>query len=66
MATTLEAFRYLDRLRESGRTNMWGAAVYMAAEMGISEAEARTFHSQWMDTFDGESSLETRVAKAQS
>jgi hypothetical protein len=57
-------FRYLDTLRESGVTNMFGAAPYLEAEFGLPQGEARGILSKWMSTFDGESTPEERAAKA--
>lgn len=45
-------FDYLDKLRESGVTNMFGAGTYLVAKFGISKMEARTILTKWMDTFD--------------
>jgi hypothetical protein len=59
-----EVFQYLDELRESGRTNMWGASDYLVLEMDLERDEARRVLRLWMDTFDGESSVEERVSKA--
>lgn len=56
-----EAFEYLDELRESGRTNMLGAAEYVVDELGWERAEAPEATSLWMKTFDGESTVEDRV-----
>lgn len=42
---------YLDDLRESGRTNMFGASPYIMAEFGVSKHEARAILSEWMKTF---------------
>lgn len=46
-----EVFEFLDDLRESGATNMFGAAAYIVAEFGITSAEASTLLSEWMKTF---------------
>lgn len=52
MAKIREEFEYLNRLRESGVTNMFGAAPYVADEFGLSMAEARKVLSEWMDWID--------------
>lgn len=57
----LESFEYLDNLRESGRTNMYGSAQYVQHELGYDRGEARNVVSLWMKTFDGESTVEQRV-----
>lgn len=47
-----EHLRYLDVLRESGATNMFGAAPYLR-EMypELSKTEARAILVYWMETF---------------
>lgn len=40
---------YLDELRESGETNMWGACRYLRDEFGISEADAGVIFDFWKD-----------------
>ena len=46
-----EVFAYLDDLRESGETNMFGSPTYVEAAFGVSKEEARAFVSEWMKTF---------------
>ncbi|MBQ9648185.1 MAG: hypothetical protein IJV43_07505 [Oscillospiraceae bacterium] len=49
-------FDYLNRLRESGETNMWGAVPYLQREfpeLGFDKAHAREIHSAWMKSFQG-------------
>lgn len=60
-----EAFEYLDALRESGVTNMFGAAPYVQRELGFDRDTSRRVLSAWMGTFDRETSPEDRAAKAQ-
>lgn len=43
-----EYFEYLDELRDSGVTNMFGAAPYLQDEFGLEKADARTVLSAWM------------------
>lgn len=44
--------KYLDRLRESGRTNMFGARPYlMSAFPDLSKDEAGKVLGYWMNTF---------------
>jgi len=45
-------FEYLDDLRESGVTNMFGAGAYLEADFGLDRNEARKVLSKWMETFD--------------
>jgi hypothetical protein len=42
---------YLDALRESGETNMFGAAPYLMSEFLLDKIEARAILSYWMRTF---------------
>lgn len=42
---------YLDNLRESGITNMFGAAEYLAPTFELEKSEARKILSYWMETF---------------
>ena len=42
---------YLDKLRESGETNMFGAGQYLQMEFGLEKREAREILSEWMRTF---------------
>jgi hypothetical protein len=48
-----EYFSYLNVLRESGVTNMFGAAPYLQKEFGLSKHEARDILKQWMESFRG-------------
>ncbi len=47
-----EYLDYLDELRESGVTNMFGAAPYLEGEFSLSREDARTILSYWMKSFD--------------
>lgn len=42
---------FLDVVRSSGVTNMFGAAPYIQEHFGVSKYEARDFLSEWMRTF---------------
>jgi len=46
-----EYFTYLDELRESGETNMFGAASYLTEEFNLDRTKAREVLKKWMDTF---------------
>ncbi len=61
----VEIFVYLDDLRESGETNMYGASSYLVEEMSMERKQARDVLGQWMKTFSHEKSLDARVAQAQ-
>lgn len=49
---TEDHFIYLDDLRESGRTNMWGAAQYLEDEMDVPRMDAKKYLTHWMETFE--------------
>jgi len=44
--------KFLDELRESGKTNMFGAGSYLEEEFGLDKYEARAVLSEWMRTFE--------------
>jgi hypothetical protein len=47
-----EYFEFLDELRESGITNMYGARPYLIADFpDLTEKEAGQILSEWMRTF---------------
>lgn len=48
---TQEQKEYLDELRESGETNMFGAGQYLVWEFGLDKYEARAVLGEWMDSF---------------
>ena len=43
-----EYFEYLDELRLSGETNMFGAGEYLQREFGLDRREARDILMTWM------------------
>ena len=43
--------KYLDSLRESGITNMFGAAPYLASSFGLSKQDARVVLAYWMKSY---------------
>lgn len=45
-----EFFEYLDDLRASGVTNMFGARPYLLSEFIVSAAEASAVLSAWMES----------------
>jgi len=47
-----KCFSYLDNLRDSGITNMWGASSYLARAMRLESREASSVLGKWMKTFD--------------
>jgi hypothetical protein len=48
---TEDHLTFLDDLRESGATNMYGAGPYIVEEFGVSRAESRAILTYWMKTF---------------
>ena len=42
---------YLDAVRDSGVTNMFGATSYVQTRFGLPEDKARDILVYWMDTF---------------
>ncbi|MEK9748231.1 MAG: hypothetical protein VW443_04810 [Pseudomonadales bacterium] len=48
----LEMFEYLDRLRESGKINMFGAGPVMEKAYGLDKSTARKVVARWMETFE--------------
>lgn len=48
---TEEHFNYLDNLRESGVTNMWGAAAYLEEALDVPKQDAKKYLAHWMATF---------------
>lgn len=46
-----KVFCFLDDLRESGITNMFGAASYVEDEFGLDKRGAKALLVEWMQTF---------------
>jgi hypothetical protein len=46
-----EHLTYLDDLRVSGETNMWGAGAWLTDEFGITRRQASVILTYWMDSF---------------
>lgn len=44
-------YEYLNDLRESGVTNMFGAAPYLQKEFGFDNKTATKWLQQWMEDF---------------
>jgi len=47
----IEMFEFLNNLRESGRTNMFGAAPFLVDGFGIDKREANKVTQAWMSNF---------------
>ena len=52
--TLSEYFEYLDALRKTGVTNMYGAGAYITNKYGFNHQEAGKIVLAWMDTFSEE------------
>lgn len=48
---TDEHLEFLDELRESGVTNMFGATPYLQEEFGMERKDASEYLGYWMKTF---------------
>jgi len=48
---TNEIFKYLDGLRESGETNMFGAPAYVQKVFNMDKKEAINVVTEWMKQF---------------
>jgi hypothetical protein len=48
-------FEYLEELRESGATNMFGAGPYLQEEFNMTRHEARQWLSKWMESYQANS-----------
>jgi hypothetical protein len=53
-----EVMEFLNILRDSGATNMFGAAPYIEDEFGIDKREARRLLTLWMHNFNEEGNYE--------
>ncbi len=45
-------FVFLDELRESGKTNMFGAVPYIVEAFNITKYDAQRHLIKWMETFE--------------
>ena len=48
---TEEISEYLDALRDSGVTNMWGSPAYLEKRFDLSWDDASTAMREWMGSF---------------
>ena len=53
-----EVLSFLNDLRESGVTNMFGASSYIVDEFDVSKKEARDLLTLWMSNFNEEGNYE--------
>lgn len=56
-----EFFTFVDELRQSGETNMFGVAPYLEASFTLSRADTKTVLTAWMQTFQREQAAEERA-----
>lgn len=47
-----EMFEYLDTLRDTGVTNMFGAGQYLQQAFDIDRREAKNILLEWMKTYE--------------
>lgn len=45
-------FAYLEDLRDSGETNMWGAGAYLEEEFSLTHREAKDILLAWIHSFN--------------
>ena len=57
----VEAFEYLDNLRDSGVTNMFGAVPFMVDALGWDSKTSKEVLFAWMKTFDKTKTISQRV-----
>jgi len=48
----IEYYVYLEVLRQSGVTNMFGSAPYLREEFGLGRREAIKIVANWMDNYE--------------
>jgi len=48
----VDYYVYLERLRQSGATNMFGAGSYLSATFGLGRREASDILDSWMKNYD--------------
>lgn len=46
-------FDFLEKLRESGKVNMFGAVPYLMVEFGLDEKEAKAILFKWFEYKQG-------------
>ena len=65
-ATELEkdALEYLNELRLSGATNIFGAAPFVEAEFSIERKESIRLLTLWMENFNEEGDYENVILKS--
>jgi hypothetical protein len=51
----IAVLNYLNELRDSGQTNMFGATPYIELEFGCTKFEAKGYLMLWMNNFNEQS-----------
>jgi hypothetical protein len=51
---TDEHLEFLDALRDSGETNMFGATSYLEVEFRLTQPQAKEIHIYWMKSYGKE------------
>jgi hypothetical protein len=46
-----EFFDYLETLRQTGVTNMYGAAIYLQESFDLTKAQSREILKEWMENY---------------
>lgn len=59
--TIKKTWLYLEWLRRSGQTNMYGAVPYLINEFGFDEEEAKKVLIEWMEKYNRNDYLEEIV-----
>lgn len=59
-----EQFAYLDALRDSGSTNMFGAGAWLQNEFALDRKTAGNILSAWMSTFARDKPVRDRAIAA--
>ena len=62
-STEQEAFQFLNVLRDSGATNMFGAAPYLQDELSIDKRLSRSLVTMWMSVFSDDGKYDEVPAK---
>jgi hypothetical protein len=59
-----EYFAFLEHLRESGATNMFGAGKYLQEEFGLDRNEAKLVLLSWIENHTKGKTNDKRIANA--
>ena len=61
---TVDAFTFLDKLREGSDTNMWGASIDLAEQFDLRKETSKKLLTAWMHTFSTALTAGERVTTA--